>query len=175
MLHRKLEPTTKQFSAAARRLLNGYAEDISLAKLHADVADSTRREVRDALIDLFDDPGSAAYHVDDGPHKGRLLCLDLAIRYEPDMNKLRTVLGDRLATVTVTEPVFKREKAEAAITAGIVTEAELVACVAAVPRIAVVLRDAGDSRTPKGIEPGKARVTPIQLVKPLKLSGMPKA
>jgi hypothetical protein len=153
-------------------MLNKYAGEISEARCYADIADRIRRETRAMLVDLFGtemQPSSAAYHVDIGQHRGSILCLDLAVRYEPDVAKLASVLGDRLQNVTETKPVFDRKKAEAAIKAGVVTEAEMARCVRAVPRTIAVLRDAADGRAPKGIEAGEARVTPLKLSKGVKL------
>lgn len=110
------------------------------------------------LVDLFGTkirPSSAAYHVDVGPHQGSILCLDLAVRYEPDFVELAKVLGDRLQHVTVTEPVFDRKKAEAAIKAGVVTEAGWPAvcgrCRAPPPYY--VTRQTGAPRASKQVKP----------------------
>lgn len=172
MLHQRLEPVTKTFRAATRSTLNDYANEIEQAKTYAEIADRIRGDVRGALVDLFGaitDGGSTAYHIDDGPQEGNLLCLDLAVRYEPDMAHLANLLGDRLQFVTETKPVFNRKKAEAAIKTGVVTEAEMARCVKAVARPSVMVRRAQDATAPKGIEPGEARVTPLKLPRGLKL------
>lgn len=174
MLHKLQEPETRTFSAATRRMLNKQAEELEHAKLYAERADNMKRDVRETLADAFGialvSGGSTTYRINSQPHKDDLLCLNLAVRYTPDMAKLTKILGNRLQFVTVTEPVFDRKKAEAALAAGLIDAAELARCVTPVPRLAAVVRAASDSTAPKGIEPGEARVTPLELVKPLKLA-----
>lgn len=172
MLHTKIESITRTFSAATRRLLNKYAEEIDQAKTYADIADRIKSDTRDALADLFfvaSEPCSVAYHVSDNNQQGNILCFDMGMKYEADMEKLAKVLGDRMQHVTVTEPVFKTNKAKAALNAGIVTEAELAKCVMAAPTIAIRVRHSADNLTPKGIESGEARVTPLKLAKGVKV------
>lgn len=172
MLHIKIEAMIRTFSAVTRRLLNGYAEEIDQAKTYADIADRIKQDTRDALTDIFcitSEPCSVAYCVSDGNQKGNILCLDMGMKYEADMGKLAKVLGERVQHVTLTEPVFKTDKAKSAIKAGIVTEEEIAKCVTAQPTIAVRMRNAGDSYAPEGIESGEARVTPLKLAKGVKV------
>ncbi len=172
MLHTKGESFTRTFRATIRRLMNGYAKELDQAKTYTEIADRIKEETRGALADIFhltSEPCSIAYHVDDGSLKGQILCLDMGVKYKADMAQLAKVLGDRLQHVTVIEPVFKTDKAKAALKAGIVTEAELVKCMTATPTLATQVRHPANNMTPKGIEPGEARVTPLKPAKGVKL------
>ncbi len=172
MLHTKGEGVTRTFNRVLRALLTKYAEELDQAKTYMEIADRIKRDTRGAIADIFhvtSEPSSVAYHVDDGSLKGQILCLDMGVKYKADMVKLTKVLGDRLQHVTVTEPVFKTDKAKAALKAGIVTEAELVKCVTATPTLAAQVRHPADGHAPKGIEPGEAKVTPLKPAKGVKL------
>lgn len=172
MLHTRSEEKTRKFSARSQKTLNKYAEEISRAKGYEAIAEKLRTEARAALVDIFyviSDPASAAYHVPSGPLKGKLLCLDMGVRYKADMGKLAKKLGDRIKYVTVEEPVFKTDKAKAALAAGIITEEELALCVTATPTLAAQIREPSDGHAPKGIEEGEAKVTPLKLAKGVRL------
>lgn len=172
MLHTKGEGVVRTFSAASRRLLNNYANQLAQAKTYTEIADRIKGDTRGALADIFhvtSEPCSASYHVDDGSLKGQILCIDMGVKYKADIAKLAKVLGNRMQHVTVTELVFKTDKAKAALKAGIVTEAELAKCVTATPTFAAQVRHPADGHAPKGIEPGEARVTPLKLATGVKL------
>lgn len=175
MLHTRSEVgTPRKFAAGTRKVLTGLAEKLRNAKHWEKEGEAARHEVRGTLVDLFgsmETPGSAAYQLDDVGKASEVLCLDVGVRYEPidDGAKLAQVLGDRLSLVMTLKPHFDPKRAAEAIKAGIITEAELARCVVPVARPAAVLRDAGDSRTPKGIPPGEGRVNPLVLAKGLKL------
>lgn len=178
MLHKRLEPVTKTFNTTIRRVLNNHADALGRAKEYQKDADRIRHDARRALVDAFGtitDGGSAAYYVNGGPQEGNFLCLDMAVRYEADTEKLAKVLGDRIRFVTTTVPVFDRHKAEAAIKVGMITETELATCVTAVPRLTALVRPWADAGTPKALKPGEACVAPLQLVKPLQLDWKGKA
>lgn len=174
MLHELQEPETRTFSAPIRRNLNKYAEEIGQAKDYADMADRIRGDTRGALVDIFGvclvGGGSTAYRMDSGLLADDFLCLDLAVRYTADMTKLARTLGNRMEFVVDIEPVFNRKKAEAALAAGIINETELARCMTVVPRTSAVIRAKSSPAAPKGIQPGEARMTPLKLVKPLKLN-----
>lgn len=173
MLHTRSEiGTPRKFGAGTRKLLNGLAEKLRKAKYWEDEGKAARDEVRGTLIDLFglvESPGSAAYQMDDAGKASQVLCLDVGVRYEPDAKKMVKLLGSRAAPLFTMKPTFDPKKAKAALEAGTVTEAELAQCMTPKARPSAVLRDAGDSMTPKGIPPGEGRVNPLVLAKGLKL------
>ncbi len=170
----ELEPTTRQFSDRTKQLLL----EVRSALIEADRADgktqTAREEAAGLLIDLFglqEAPGDAAFKLKDRGVDAEIITVELNVEWVPDGEKMVTVLGNRIEEVMTLRPHFDPEKAQKAIDAGIIAEAELAQCVQPIahPRASRHSDYRAEGKTPTGIKPGEGRVKPLDLPKGLSL------
>lgn len=172
-MFRDSDTTSRQFSERTNELLSDANVAIEVAERGDDAAQGMNEELEGLLVDLFglqDAPGDAVYKLMNRGLDSDVIGLELNVEWVPDGESMVAVLGDRIHDVMTLQPRFDKEKAEAAVRRGIVTEAELAQCLQPIAHPSVVrYRFGQQDETLKKLPAGEGRVKPLDLPKGLKL------